>query len=222
MTDSLASDFARLAEHYDALGRQHGDSPAAVQQSSVETQDRRLAILAEIGPMADASVLDFGCGTGRLLDVLRASVGFHGRYTGYDVSEELLRIARGKHPDAAFERRDIFAEGVGGEFDYALVSGVFNNRISDNRRFIAAALTALFAGVRKGLAFNALSTYVDYHDEGLYYADPGELFRWCKEQLSPAVTLRHDYEIKPGVVPFEFTIYVHRSAHAPRAKLGDR
>ena len=214
----MSSEFIRLQEHYNHLARQYGDTPAAVQQSSLESQDRRLSILAQLGPVADASVLDFGCGAGRLLDVLVDNFAFKGHYTGYDISEELLRMAHERHPEAQFERRDIFTDGVGGEFDYVFISGVFNNRLADNQLFITRTLEVLFPHVRRGLAFNALSPYVDFRDPNLYYADPEELFRFCKERLSPSVSLRHDYEVKQGVVPYEFTLHVYRSQHVPRQK----
>jgi SAM-dependent methyltransferase len=215
-TATLDRELQRLREHYDTLAREHGYGPEAVQMSSVASQEQRLRVLAEIIREPDASVLDFGCGTGHLCGLLRGELGFRGRYTGYDLSGETLALARTHHPDAHFEQRDIFRDGVGGHFDYAVISGVFNNRVSDNWVFLTRALRTLFPHVRRGLAFNALSAYVDYQDPGLYYADPGAVFRFCKEELSPAVNLRHDYEVKPGVLPFEFTLQVLRTVHAPR------
>ncbi len=217
---TLDLELQRLREHYDTLARQHGYGPEAVQMSSVESQEQRLRVLAEIVREPDASVLDFGCGTGHLCELLRRGQGFCGRYTGYDLSGETLALARARHPGAHFEQRDIFRDGVGGHFDYAIIGGVFNNRIADNWGFITGALRTLFPHVRRGLAFNALSPYVDYQDPGLYHADPEAVFRFCKEELSPAVNLRHDYEVKPGVMPFEFTTQVFRTIHAPRRKHG--
>ncbi len=217
-TPPLESDLHRLRDHYDLLARHHGYGPEASQMSSLASQEQRLRVLAEIVREPDASVLDFGCGTGHLCEVLRRDAGFRGRYTGYDLSGESLALARARHAGAHFEQRDIFRDGVGHHFDYAIISGVFNNRVTDNWAFLTGALRTLFPHVRRGLAFNALSAYVDFQDAGLYYADPEDVFRFCKESLSPAVNLRHDYEVKPGVVPFEFTTQVFRCAHAPRAK----
>ena len=140
--------------------------------SSVASQEQRLRVLAEIVREPDASVLDFGCGTGHLCEVLRRDFGFRGRYTGYDLSGETLALARAHHPGAHFEQRDIFRDGVGHHFDYAVISGVFNNRVADNWAFLTGALRVLFPHVRRGLAFNALSAYVDFQDPALYYADP--------------------------------------------------
>lgn len=215
---NLDRELQRLREHYDSLAREHGYGPEAGQMSSVASQEQRLRVLAEIVRDPDASVLDFGCGTGHLCGLLRREFSFRGRYTGYDLSGEMLTLARAHHQDAHFEQRDIFHDGVSGHFDYAIISGVFNNRVNDNWAFLTAALRTLFPHVRRGLAFNALSAYVDYQDPSLYYADPETVFRFCKEELSPAVNLRHDYEVKSGVLPFEFTVQVLRNAHTPRRK----
>ena len=218
LPDPLSGEIKRLQDHYDYRAREYGDTPAGVHWSSLESQDQRLNILAQIGPLMDTSVLDFGCGAGRLLDVLRERFAFNGQYTGYDLSEELLRLAKTRHAEAHFERRDIFVNGVGGEFDYIFISGVFGIRCENNLLFITRVLELLFPHARRGIAFNSLSNYVDYRAANQYYADPEELFRFCKENLSPTVTLRHDYEVKPGVMPFDFTMYVYRSQHSPRRK----
>lgn len=47
------------------------------------------------------ALLDFGCGSGRWVDFF-ASRGF--RYSGVDISTEMLRIARARHPAATFAR----------------------------------------------------------------------------------------------------------------------
>ena len=48
--------------------------------------------------------LDVGCGNGRMSGIL-AAAGF--RVTGVDVSEEMLRLARSRHPQVEFVRADI-------------------------------------------------------------------------------------------------------------------
>ena len=177
-----------------------------------------MRILAEVDDVREASVLDFGCGTGHLLRVLERDFRFSGRYVGYDLSEEMLALARSHNPRGCFEHRDIFAEGVGEDFDFIFISGVFNNFIEDNMGFLRAALRTLFPHARRALAFNALSDYVDYMDSSLFYADPEEVFRFCKEELSASVTLRHDYQVRPESFPFEFTVYLRRIPCAPRRK----
>jgi hypothetical protein len=152
------------------------------------------------------------------LDYLKGHLDFAGEYHGVDLSANMVAVARRKHPEAFVEQRDILAEGLCADFDVAFVAGVFNNLMADNDRFMKDTLRTIFPRVRKALAFNLISNYVDYRDEGLYYADPEEMFRFCKEELSPCVTLRHDYLIRPGSPPFEFTLYVYRTPHENRRK----
>lgn len=210
------ADVHSLAELYDSLAREHGDNAHAAQQRDRATQEQRMRMLAQVGDIRHAKILDFGCATGHLLTFLRGEFGFAGEYVGYDLSEEMVKIAREKFPEARFERRDVLADGIDEQFDFVFVSGTFNNRLADNWSLVTTLLQPLFACTRQALAFNGLSTYVDYFDEGLYYFEPEKIFGFCKTQLSPLVTLRHDYCIKPGVVPYEFTIYVHKTDIAPR------
>jgi SAM-dependent methyltransferase len=203
-------DLEALGEHYGKLFREHGDSPQAGQWSDRATQEARLDALLGVGDLSRAKVLDFGCGTAHLLSMLRGR-GFKGDYVGYDLSAELVQHARTKYPDARFERRNVLEDGLPERFDYVLVSGVFNNKVADNWALMTSLLGTLFAHTDVALAFNNLSVYVDFFDEGLYYAEPGAVFDFCKSELSPRVSLRHDYHVRPGVLPFEFTTYVYTS-----------
>lgn len=220
----MSSDFNRdieaLSKHYGGLVKRHGDSPESAQYADRETQERRMAVLCEIGVTKQSKVLDFGCGTGQLLSYLQRMLGYEGEYVGYDISPEAIELAQSAHPAGRFEVRNILDHPAEERFDYVLVSGVFNNLISDNRAFFEAISRRLMAQAEIGYAFNMLSRYVDYLDDGLYYEDPMHVFRFCKEQLSPLVTLRHDYAVRPGSIPFEFSIYVHRTDVEPRALYG--
>ncbi len=70
--------------------------------------------------------LDFGCGTGRSTRFLRR-LGFD--VTGVDVSEDMLRIARGVDPvgDYRLVPGDNFAELDAGAFDLVLSAFTFDN-----------------------------------------------------------------------------------------------
>jgi SAM-dependent methyltransferase len=198
------------AEHYDHLLRESGDTSAAAQWSDQATQDLRLQILCEIGDLKSAKILDFGCGSGRLFELLSAQ-GFVGEYVGYEIAPELAALAQKKLPSARVECRDILTQGVGEDFDYVIISGVFNNKHSASDEYLHTILTALFRHVRKGLAFNGLSTYVDYFADDLHYIDPGKMFDFCKTNLSSALALRHEYQLKRDVIPYEFTMYVYKN-----------
>lgn len=215
----MKDDLTAIESHFATLAERHGNTPAAAQWSDAQTQRRRFQVLTEIGDLREAAVLDFGCGTGALLDYLREEHRFVGTYVGYDLADPAVAIARANHQGATFERRNIFTEGVPRSFEYVLMSGVFNIRVGDNWGLLTSALRALWPQVTRGMSFNLLSLYVDWRQEDLWYADPAEVWRFCKEELSPAVALRHDYETREGVLPYEFTIYVRRSPHRARPRL---
>ncbi len=90
--------------------------------------------------------------------------------------------------------------------DFTFVSGTFNVRLdaSDEawRTYVEETLLELGARSRRGLAFNLLTTYVDWRKEDLFYADPTHFFGFCRENLSRYVTLLHDYPL------YEWTIAV--------------
>ncbi len=195
-----------LAQHYRALFRLHGDTPQSAQWSDRATQYRRFEILAEIGDISGKKILDFGCGTGEFASFLAARK-VEVQYTGVDIVPEMLEFAQQKYPHFRFGN---FEEFKTENFDYIFISGVFNNAIADNRGFYRQQLSECFTLAQEGMAFNMLSTHVDFLSEGLFYEDPAVVLDFAKRKLSPFVTLRHDYRVKPGVIPFEFTVYVYR------------
>jgi len=67
------------------------------------------------------SVLEVGCGTGRIYERLVPALIPASAYTGVDTSEAMLAIARRRHPEGNFRRGDAFELGCGGgAFDVVL------------------------------------------------------------------------------------------------------
>ena len=207
--DPLTEDLRTIERHYAELVERHGAAPESAQWSDARTQRRRLEVLSEVGDLRSAKVLDFGCGTGTMLAYLQDALDYDGEYVGYDLAAPAVELAARLHPAGRFERRDVLTEAVPEGFDYILISGVFNNRTTDGWGSSTRLLAALWPHAKRALAFNAMSTYVDYQSEHLSYADPAEVLHMVQAPTLPAVTLRHDYQVKPGVIPFEFTVFVH-------------
>lgn len=201
----------QLRSHYRSLFDQHGPSPHAVQWSSVDTQVNRFRILAEaMGP--SESVVDLGAGLGDFLGYLRQERGFSGRYEGLDLVPEFVEYAQRRYGEdrlATFRACDVTSDTLPNA-DVYVSSGLFNNRTDDNWGYLTQILGRMFEHARRAVIINALSTYVDYQDEGLYYCDPLALFDHVKRTLTRRVTLRHDYLVKEGSIPFEFTMVLLR------------
>lgn len=195
-----------IENHYKSLLAKYGDSPQATQYSDVETQELRFKYLLEIGDMSNKTILDFGCGTAHLATYLKSKdVNFD--YIGVDIVPEFIELSKKKFPEFRFGRYEEFADVA---VDYVIISGVFNNLMEDNRKFYQETISKLFKLASKGMAFNMMSSYVDYFDEGLFYEQPERVFSFIKNEITPLVTLRNDYRIKDNIPPFDFTMYLYK------------
>lgn len=202
----------QIRREYQTLFAAHGNSHKTVQWSSRETQYERFRALAE--PVGNSqSVADVGCGLGDLLIYLRHERSFEGSYLGLDFVPEFIDHCEqtfSTDSQAAFASHHLRSDEMPKGYDWYLLSGVFNNLIDDNMSFICESLSRMYEACEVGVSINALSTYVDYQDDGLYYTDPLALFDFCKRNLTSRVTLRHDYRVKPDSIPFEFTLYLFK------------
>ena len=203
---------SEIKEHYKKLFLQHGINPKSVQWSDSVTQTNRFKILSEIDVNLD-SVIDVGCGLGDFFTYLKKEKKFSGSYLGLDYLQEFVQACKdqfGSESNAAFQLFDLTRDNVPSAYDYIFLSGVFNNKIEQNEQFMYQSIKKMFEAALKGVSFNALSTYVDYEDDGLYYSDPLAVFDFCKKNITRKVTLRHDYLVKEGSIPFEYTIYLYK------------
>ncbi len=208
-------DDPALVHHYRQLLARHGDDARAVQYADAETQQARFAVLAAVGdPLT--SVLDVGCGLAHLCDWLRAQ-GWRGRYLGVDQVPEFVERANARLADdpLAEVRLGTATGPLPDGCDFVLLSGVFNNAMADNEGFMRATLRAMWAAAAKGIAFNAMSTHVDWRDPELWYADPAEVLAFCKAGLGGHPVLIHDYVTRPGGFPYEFAVHLRKAPRLP-------
>jgi SAM-dependent methyltransferase len=201
---------APVARYYAEKLAKYGGTPRGVDWNSDESQQLRLSQLLRvvydgIEPDGECSVLDYGCGYGALAGRLLASSQPF-RYVGFDVCTPMIEAARVAVTDA----RCVFTDCADAlePVDYTVASGIFNVRLDAPEEqwaaHVVATITRLAQLSRRGFAFNMLSCYADVERmrDYLYYADPGEYFRLCKERWSRNVALLHDYDL------YEFTVLV--------------
>lgn len=207
MNDSWP-DLTEVADLYSQSLQAHGASPLGVGWRTQESQEFRFArllsivdsdVLAEGSPF---TVNDVGCGYGALWDYIQERGLNVSRYFGYDISDEMLTECRRRVPPASAEI--ICSDRATQQADYSIASGIFNVRFEvvddDWARYMRSAVRLLAESSRRGFAFNAMTTYSDYQEPHLYYADPLEWFDWCKREITPRVALFHDYAL------YEWTI----------------
>ncbi len=186
-----------LLAFFDRQLRDHGDSPLALRWTVAGQLRRYEAFLALLGNLEGRSLLDFGCGKGDLLGFLRRH-GARCAYTGVDVNEGLIALARRKHPGAEFLCRDLEEEPIGRRFDVVVACGVFNLRIGGIADTMRDGLRLLWSLATGELHADFLSAGTAQRDVELHYVDPEELASFARAELDPRAEVRED--LVPGTV----------------------
>jgi 2-polyprenyl-3-methyl-5-hydroxy-6-metoxy-1,4-benzoquinol methylase len=207
-------------DHYAETFERHGATPRGVdwddESELMVRYDKMLAVLqkdfAVIPP--NASVLDIGCGWGGLLQRARA-LHLPIRYTGIDLVESMVEHGSRTFPDARFISGDVFALNDDDVYDFVVCNGILalkRGSIPDMERFTKRIAAKMFGLCRHGMAFNMMSTRVNYMVDNLYYQNPGDLLTWLLAEVSPRVRLDHGYtSLASGRGKlYEFTVYVYK------------
>lgn len=211
--------LARLADTYDTTVRHIGPKPNSVLWHNRFNQVSRFKkLLLVLGPDARCRGLeinDLGCGYGALFHhVRRRRFLSGGRYTGYDLSAEMVGTARHlfrKDSRASF----IQAAEATREADYSFASGTFGLCLDADAEqwgaYVRECLRRLAARSRRGMAFNMLDVRGPDNRTTLYYADPAEYLAFVREDLGARATVIDTY------TPYDFTILCRFDGTAPPA-----
>lgn len=200
-----------LRDHYEKTFRQYGATSKGVDWGENEEHQllryRKMLAVIQQEQTETPTVLDAGCGYGGLL----AYAGKNGmalQYTGIDVAESMILWAREAFPKAAFIAGDIFEVGITKRFDYVVCNGILTQKLDVPGlvmdEFAGRLIHRLFELCEKGIAFNVMTTKVNYFSNNLYYRNPAELLAWCMTEITPRVKLDHAYPL------YEYTVYLYR------------
>ncbi len=168
---------------------------------SRHNQESRFEALTQIADLQDQKILDLGSGLGCLYGYLQER-NWRGDYTGFDLLKAMAREAKARFPEARFEARDILAAPPREQWDYVLISGIFNHRVRDNWAWMEQMVRSAKALARKGLAFNLLSSEQGEWDPELFYANPKDLERRVKTWSDG------NYKMVSGYLPGDITAYI--------------
>jgi SAM-dependent methyltransferase len=205
--------LAQVGRYYGEKLREHGASPQGVDWNGGESQRLRFGELLRIrGARREYSLNDIGCGYGALADYV-VELGERCDYLGVDISPAMIEKARELHR-ARTGCRFLAGERADRNAEYTVASGVFNVKLDTPpaawREHVLRTIDAIDQASTRGFAFNCLTQYSDAERmrPHLYYADPCELFDYCKRRFSRNVALLHDYGL------YEFTLLVRKDLGA--------
>jgi SAM-dependent methyltransferase len=198
-----------VAGYYSGKLQEHGPTPQGVDWNSAESQEVRFRqVLGVCDPSAPFSLIDYGCGFGALVGFLRVH-GIDCTYQGFDIAADMVAAARAEYAENSSVS---FASDAAtlSPADYVVASGIFSVKLDADaaawKEYMLQTLHAMNDICTRGFAFNALTSYSDTDKmrPDLYYADPCEVFDYCKRNFSKQVALLHDYGL------YEFTIHVRK------------
>jgi SAM-dependent methyltransferase len=205
--NSFAYIIESVDHYYSKKLKQYGATAKGVDWNSRESQEIRFDQLLKICDCTKTfSINDYGCGYGAVVEYM-IKRGYSFQYYGYDISHQMIAKAKELHNDLEycqfFENESHLTIA-----DYTIASGIFNVKQQFNDEvwtdYVLQTLLKISELSGRGFAFNMLTLYSDKHRmrPDLYYADPLNIFDYCKKQFSSFVSLLHDYPL------YEFTILV--------------
>jgi len=191
-----------INDHREKL-RKHGFTPPALGWTKGK-QDVRFSVLLDCFEIKGKTILDIGCGFGDFLKYLPENT----QYIGLDIVSEFIEEARTRYANcetARFYHSDFLDDDFKESADIAIASGSFNYRLdhTNSYEYIERAMNKAFLLTREAIAFNFLSSKVDYELEHAFHCSPEKILTMAYN-LSRNILLRNDY------MPFEFTIVVFK------------
>jgi|14BtaG_2_1085337.scaffolds.fasta_scaffold15920_3 SAM-dependent methyltransferase len=205
-------DYHSIFKHYEACLDKHGNTALGVDWPNIEDLKTRFDVMLDVKRGSyPAKVLDFGCGIGLLYDHIIESKQKGVSYIGLDISPKFIEASKCRHPDTQFYCVDILKDTFSEEFDYAICNGTFTEKLNlsfdDMFDFFSSAITKLFEKAKVGIAFNVMSSHVDYERDDLFHLPHDTLADFIITNLSRNYIIRNDYGL------YEYTAYVYKESY---------
>lgn len=204
--------YQQIIDHYEACFAKFGDTPEGIDWPNLPDLLKRYKVMLDvIRPQeTQVSLLDFGCGTAGLNSFIVAEgLSDHIRYSGLDMGKEFIEHCRKKFPDIEFHWADVVKNPeLMPVSDYVVMNGVFTEKcgmsFDEMWNYSRELLKIVYKSARKGIAFNVMSSHVDWEREDLFHLPVDELLKFSCAELSRNVVIRNDYGL------YEYTAYVYR------------
>ena len=180
----------------------------------IERQYIRFKNLLEIDKFSTKkvlSVLDIGCGFGDCCEYIKI-INPKISYTGVDINQSLIDIAKEKYPAGAFlcgdilEQKfyDLILKKSKKKFDIVIASGVFNYKLTKENQYnyICRMLEIMFSLSNIGVAADFLTDQVDFMHKGAFHTNIGNLYTETRKKITKKSVFRNDY------LEYEFILYL--------------
>ena len=204
--------YSSIVSHYESLLEKYGDSHLGVDWPNQADALTRYQVMLDVIREPDSSrikLLDFGCGASHLYDYILANKISHIDYAGLDISEKFIHLSKKKHPKISYYCLDILKSSIElPVFDYVILNGVFTEKrelsYHEMWEYFRQILLKVIQVARKGIAFNVMSSHVDWERDDLFHLSIDKLADFLVKEISRDFVIRNDYRL------YEYTTYVYR------------
>lgn len=210
----MESPFNKIISHYESCLDKHGDNHLGVDWPKLEDVDKRYKVMLDIisfdnNKNKSISLLDFGCGTAHLLAYIKQNNIENLAYSGLDISQKFVDVAKKKFPETSFFCQDILQSVIDfPTFDYVIMNGVFTEKreltFDEMWNYFIKIITVIYEKCNKGFAFNVMSKNVDWERDDLFHVSYDLLSSFLCKNLSRSHVIRNDYGL------YEYTVYVYK------------
>jgi SAM-dependent methyltransferase len=202
-----------LKEYYEKHLHAHGDSHLGVNWPNLKDAIRRYQVMLDIIPknMEPISLMDIGCGAGHFYDFLNSIPnGRCIKYSGIDISSNFTELCKQKYPNVDFYCSDILRDSPVPLQDYFILNGVFTVKSTlpydAMFEFMKTMLIKLWSQTRKGIAFNVMSSHVEWERTDLFHVPFDSMAKFIRSELSRHFLFRQDYGL------YEYTTYIYKDS----------
>jgi ubiquinone/menaquinone biosynthesis C-methylase UbiE len=196
--DHIVKDF------YKKLVEKHGYSIKSLDYRSETGQKTRFDVITQIGISNDDSLLDVGCGFGDYFNYLKQKGIKNIKYNGIDLSDEIVDVANEKNPLINVVQGNVLDLPDDKKFDYVISLGFNAVKTGENWETLTAVLDKMWKLCKKGIAYNAVSTFAEEQDKAIYFVSPIKVIDHIMSNLTYKIVFKHDY------MPHDFTIYAYK------------
>lgn len=192
MNDITRQQVNEIQNIYKPLVAKYGNDTKAAMYDRLPVE--RYMELAKIDTLKDKSILEIGCGLGGMYSYLHENnLIDKNKYLGIDIVQEMVDLASKQYPEARFKHLNIHENMLSEQFDYVLMSGMFNNNIDNPNDYIRSVIEKAFEYCNLGIGFNFISDYVNFKTNEMCYFHPEDILNFCINNLSRKVNIYHHY-----------------------------
>ena len=196
--DEIVKDF------FNKLVEKHGYSPKSLAYGSEKSQKIKFNIVTEVGIEDNCSVLDVGCGFGDYFNYLKQQGIKNVKYCGIDISNKIVDFAKEKNSLANVIQGNVLDLSDDEKYDYVISLGFNCVKTGTNWETLTQVLDKMWKLSKKGIAYNAVSTFSETSPRKIYFVSPAKVIDYIMTNLTYKVVFRHDY------MPHDFTIFAYK------------